>query len=661
MVKVGTDLPLKQSGEIDLAVWCAEFHNVHSYCRLQRLIEITQWISENTPETLQMSLELAEAVAELNMDEASVLTALIYRSVRNDSIDGETLDLLVGSEAVGIVKAVAQMATTSLLELSNSAFLEKEQQDQVENVKVMLAALIDDARVAVVKLAERLLALRHAKSYSERRRMRIAQEASAIFSPLAGRLGIWQLKWELDDLALRYTQPDTYQQIAKQLKSKRVERERQVAALTGEVRALLEHHGVDGEVFGRAKNISSIWRKMRNKKVDFDQVYDASAVRIVVSNLAECYAALGIIHNTWPHIPTEFDDYIAVPKENGYRSIHTAVIITAEQVLEIQIRTRKMHEDAELGVCAHWTYKDGSQERPDFSVKMDWLRQVMQWHEELAGTERLSTLLQHRVDLERIYITTPKGHVLDLPVGATVLDFAYRIHSDVGHSCYGALVNRQRKQLYDSLSTGEQVEVLTDIQSLPDRDWMERELGFVRTDRARAKLVAYFRNLPTSQQVSIGRDLFTRRLTMLGLEESLEGSLDLAVAHFAHNDDVGLFAALGSGELSLCECLQLCVGVLQDQKQGILPGIEQSIFPRTLRFKVTGENRDGLLHDITELVGLLGFALSGTTGRVGEQDRTAILTLDIEFSQWLDVIKFVTLTDHIQGVKSIRSIDALMV
>ncbi|MEM9624462.1 MAG: HD domain-containing protein, partial [Pseudomonadota bacterium] len=491
MVKVQDALPVAADGAVDVDAWIAHVCQQNEHLDAAALRVTCEWLIDTNSHFLGMSLELAGALVDLQMDQESVQAALIYRLVRSNQYDEREFAAVVGAQASKIAHSVAAMAGTSLLEMSNSALLEKERQDQVENVRSMLAALIDDVRVAVVKLAERVLALRRAKNYQPERRHRIALEAQNIFAPLAGRLGIWQLKWELEDLSLRYTNEQAYQTIARQLKSKRGDREMQVEHMVDQVRGLLRGHGIDAEVFGRAKHIFSIWRKMQAKGVPLEQVYDVRAVRVVVGTLAECYAALGVIHNTWQHIPAEFDDYVATPKENGYRSIHTAVVASDERTLEIQIRTQEMHHDAELGVCAHWSYKGAGQSAPDFDAKMDWLRQVMEWHEELAGTERLSTLLRHRVSQQRIYVSTPKGHVLDMPVGSTVLDFAYRVHTDVGHACQSARINGNLAPLHQVLASGQQVEVLASGLRAPNRDWLENEFGYVITDRAKAKLTSY--------------------------------------------------------------------------------------------------------------------------------------------------------------------------
>jgi len=658
MVKVRADLPRTPQGGVNLPLWVEQLVAEHDHLDAARLQAVGDWLFDHQAELLPVGLELAELVAELKMDLSSVLAALVYRGVREDRFEQAELVAVVGEGAARIARAVADLATSSLLEMSNSPLLEKEQQDQVENIKRMLISMINDPRVAVVKLAERVMVLRHAKNYEAGRRKRIAAEASQVFAPLAGRLGIWQLKWELEDLALRYTHEQAYQGIARQLRAKRAEREVQVEHMIDQVRGLLRGHGIDAVVYGRAKHIYSIWRKMQSKAVSFDQVYDVRAVRVVVDNLAECYAALGVLHATWPHIPSEFDDYIANPKENGYQSIHTAVTAADGRTLEIQIRTVAMHEDAELGVCAHWSYKDGVTEDGNFAAKMDWLRQVIEWHEDLGGVTTLSSLLAHRMNDERIFVSTPKGHVVELPQGATGLDFAYRVHSDVGHACGGVRINGMAATLYRQLETGQQVEVLTRPSGEPLRDWLEADLRLVRTDRARAKLYGYFRHLPPDRQIELGRSALLNKLQALGLEQVDEEQLAALAASAGADSIDALCAAVGCGELSCIKVLAAWLERPVGSGQLPLPGIESMEFPQTMRLRVVGANRDGLLHDITQVIGDLNISLSGTTGRVSNPAGNAIITVDVTLSDWPQSVKLVSYLGLLEGVTEIRRISA---
>ncbi|MEM7097065.1 MAG: HD domain-containing protein [Pseudomonadota bacterium] len=657
MVKVQADFPVDNNGQIDFEVWADALTSQRHYLHKDRLVEVCGQLNYAGERDLILSLQLAQLVGELHMDQDAVLAALVYRQLRLRTRSEYEVAQIVGESALDIAKGVLSMANTSLLELSSSPLQETEQQDQVENIKHMLATLIDDVRVAVLKLAERVVALRSAKGYVESRRQEIAREAQYIFAPLAGRLGIWQLKWELEDLSLRYLEPEIYQGLARKLKSKRGERERQVEAVADQVRALLRSYGVDGQVFGRAKHIYSIWRKMNSKSVPMEQVYDVRAVRVVVDSLSECYASLGVIHNAWSHIPAEFDDYIASPKENGYRSIHTAVIAPDGSTLEVQIRTSEMHRDAELGVCAHWSYKDSEADplsggHQDYRHKMDWLRQVMEWHEELAGTERLSTLLQHRVSQSRIFVSTPKGHVLELPDGATVLDFAYRVHTDVGHSCRSAMVDGRPVSLQTPLITGQQVQIETQSEKIPNRDWLELDLGFAVTDRARAKLVNYFRQLPESQAQRLGERVFIGRLNALHDITATGHALDQLVHVFDVESREVLFQRMGRGEISVCDALVTVLAHQDTQARLALPGVGED-FPKAVGICVEGTNRDGLLLDITRLVSECGLALTQTNGRVSVPDDRAIISIETAVTDWHQAVRLLAYLEHIPGVTEV--------
>jgi len=652
MVNVRESLPLTNTGELDLDAATQRLCEGHVHLQADEVRQVVALLDAELRGIAVRDLELAETVAELNMDQPSVLAAMVYRTVRRAKLPAERVIEIVGSEAAEIAHSVAAMATSSLLEMSNSPLLEKERQDQVENVKRMLASLIDDARVAVVKLAERVLALRQAKRYEPQRRIRIAQEAQGVFAPLAGRLGIWQLKWELEDLSLRYTNETAYKEIAKSLQGRRVEREAQVEQIVEHVKTLLSGQDIHAQVYGRAKHIYSIWRKMQHKNVAMDQVYDVRAVRVIVGSLAECYAALGVIHSTWQHLPAEFDDYIANPKENGYRSIHTAVTGSDGHGLEIQIRTHAMHQDAELGVCAHWSYKHDDAADANYDAKMDWLRQVMEWHEELGGTERISTLLQHRVAMPRLFVSTPKGHVLDLPAGATVLDFAYRVHTELGHACEGGLVNGQAANLSRELVTAQQVSIVRGDSTVPSRDWAERDIGYVTTDRARAKIVAFFRGLSDLEKEAEGRASLMRLCLGLGLEKPSDREIERLCS--APVDEA--LRALGAAETSLVEVV---LRWMQDSiSQVALPGIDPLPGPERAVFRVEGNNRDGLLNELTQLVTQLGLGLTSTTGRVSNDAQRAIITLEVDLEDPLLTLKFVSYLQHIRDVDSVVKLPA---
>ena len=355
-----------------------------------------------------------------------------------------------------------------------------------EGLRRLLLAIIRDLRVVFVLLARQLAAMRTAMALPDHERRELAQLTSDIHAPLANRLGIWQLKWELEDLAFRYLEPDTYRRIARLLDERRADRERFIATSLAELRAALDGAGIRADLAGRPKHIFSIWKKMKKKGLEFSDLYDIRAVRILVDNVADCYAALGLVHSLWPHLPGEFDDYVARPKGNGYRSLHTAVIGPEGKVLEVQIRTHEMHRANELGVAAHWRYKEGGGADAEFEAKIAWMRKLL----EPRGEDEAELAAGFETELmeDRVYVLSPKGEVIDMPRGATVLDFAYHIHTEVGHRCRGAKVNGRIVPLTTQPRSGDRVEILTAKMSEPSRDWLSTHHGYLYTSRAREKV-----------------------------------------------------------------------------------------------------------------------------------------------------------------------------
>ncbi len=659
-------MPVTADGALDWASWVERIVATHPRLAAQPLKDCCAWIHQQHKDQLAAALELGELVAGLRLDTPSVIAALVYRLVRTERVNKPELVSRIGHESTDLVYSVAAMATTSLLEMSDSPMLAKEQQSQVENVKRMLASMIDDARVAVIKIAERVVVLRHAKNYEPQRRQRIAQEAGSVFAPLANRLGVWQLKWELEDLSLRYLREDIYLGIAKQLSQKRQQREAQVEAMKERVVALLDEHGVSAEVEGRAKNIFSIWRKMQAKNIPIAEVYDVRAVRIIVESLADCYAALGVIHTTWQHLPGEFDDYIAVPKENGYQSIHSAITADDGDVLEVQIRTRQMHEDAELGVCAHWAYKSSQKQAADqdesFAAKMDWLRQVMEWHDELGGAANLSALLYQQTSQQRVFITTPQGHVLDLASGATVLDFAYRVHTDLGERCVGGLINGVQVPVQTRLQTGQQVEVIADSLQRPKRQWLEPSLNILFTHRARAKVVGYLRTRAEPDLALSGRELLLNLQRQLGLSGSGSEFLRRCLAHSGYAQERIFLSAVAIGEVSY---IDLLARVLASQEpptavasQANLPGIDTHESVAATVLQVVADNREGLLSDITQLLAASRVSLMGASGRVSNSSEHAIITLEAELHDGRQLLEVISLITLLKGVADVTRVSA---
>ena len=414
-----------------------------------------------------------------------------------------------------------------------------------EGLRRLLLAIIRDLRVVFVLLARQLARLRAAAALPEAERMELARLTRDIHAPLANRLGIWQLKWELEDLAFRHLQPDTYKRIAKLLDERRADREAFIRESLDELGRALAAAGIKAELAGRPKHIYSIWKKMQKKGVEFAELYDIRAVRVLVDSVADCYAALGVVHTLWPHLPREFDDYLARPKGNGYRSLHTAVIGPRDKTLEVQIRTHEMHRANELGVAAHWRYKEGGGADAEFEAKVAWMRKLLDTRGEDEGT--LAADLRTELMEDRVYLLTPRGEVVDLPHGGTVLDFAYHVHTEVGHRCRGAKVNGRIVPLTFQPQSGDRVEILTAKQAEPSRDWLSPHHGYLNSSRARDKVRAWFRRLAHDANLAVGRVMFERELKRLALPE-----VDLAKlpAHFHLKTQDELLVALALNEIS---------------------------------------------------------------------------------------------------------------
>jgi GTP pyrophosphokinase len=590
MVKVRQDHPIAADGQVDIQAWIDRLNSQHvqsdaTRAELVRAAELSlslvtiraeddhNWGEDFT--CFRIGLEMAEILADLQLDQDALVAAILYRAVRENKITLLEIQKQFGDTVSKLVKGVLRMAAISYQRNENEERVLGNQADvQAEKIRKMLVAMVDDVRVALIKLAERTCAIRALKSASAQRRKQVAREVSDIYAPLAHRLGIGHIKWELEDLSFRYLEPDEYKQIAKLLDERRLARQEYIENMLSLLRDELKVAEIAGEVTGRAKHIYSIWRKMKRKDIPFSQVYDIRAVRILVPSIRDCYTVLGIVHSLWRNIPHEFDDYIASPKENGYRSLHTAVMGPENKVLEIQIRTFEMHEESELGVCAHWRYKgtDTDAEQDSYEQKIAWLRQVLEWHEELGG-DGDSLQLQddlRAVDQDRIYVFTPDGHVVDLPRSATPLDFAYRIHTDVGHHCRGAKINNRIVPLNYHLNNADQVEILTGKREAPSRDWLNPALGYVNTARARAKIQHWFKQQARDQNIAEGQALLDRefkRLALLDLDfESLAKKL-----RFNTLDD--LYAAVGASDIGVGQVLNAAQKQLDaaDPQQPLIP------------------------------------------------------------------------------------------
>lgn len=416
-----------------------------------------------------------------------------------------------------------------------------------EGLRRLLLAIVRDLRVVFILLARQVVRMRAAVQAPDAERRALARLAADIHAPLANRLGIWQLKWELEDLAFRYLQPDVYRRIAGLLDERRGDREAWIAVAKAQLRAALKKNGIDADIAGRPKHIYSIWRKMQRKGVEFSELYDVRALRLLVPDVATCYAALGVVHTLWPPVPGEFDDYIANPKGNQYQSLHTAVVGPEGRTLEVQIRSHEMHQHAELGVAAHWRYKEGGNSDASFERKIAWMRQLLESMDARDDDAALLAGFRTEVVEDRIYLLTPKGQVIDLPRDSTVLDFAYSIHTDVGHRCRGAKVNGRIVPLTFRPGTGDRVEVLTGKTIEPRRDWLSTQHGFLSTHRAREKVRAWFKRVDLVQNLAAGRAVLERELKRLALQPP---SLDGLPARFNLKSHDELLEALAFGDVT---------------------------------------------------------------------------------------------------------------
>lgn len=520
------------------------------------------------------SLEMVEILAALNLDKDSLCAAFLIPMLEYHCFDMAFLEENVNEQIVQLCKGVNQMEAIKVLQQNNAKkkVLPSVSANQVDNIRKMLLAMVDDVRAVVIKLAERLCHLRLVKNSDEETRVLAAKECANIYAPLANRLGIGQLKWELEDIAFRYLHPNTYKKIAKQLDETRLDRESYMRDFVDNISQQLIKLKIEGTVYGRPKHIYSIWKKMQQKSLDFEQLFDVRAVRIIVEELQDCYGALGIVHTSWPHLHKEFDDYVATPKANGYQSIHTVVLGPEGKSVEIQIRTKQMHDDAELGVAAHWRYKEGSsgkstEKKSGFDEKVSWLRKILQWQEDVSDSGELIDELRSQVFDDRIYVFTPNGDVIDLPVGATPLDFAYYIHSNVGHCCIGAKIFGRIVPFTHKLETGDKVEILTTKKANPSRDWLNPNLNYLHTSRARTKVQTFFKLLDRDKYIAQGKALFDNEINKIDI-----GPVDLTATaeRFNVRTIEDLYVAIGSGNARL----QQVVNYLQQQDDKYNPVTE---------------------------------------------------------------------------------------
>lgn len=491
---------------------------------------------------------VATIIAELGAPMPAVVAALLHDTVEDTSLELADIERDFGPEVAALVDGVTKL--TQLPRVNRRRKKEKPEKGELakENLRKTFLAMGDDVRVVVIKLADRLHNMRTLSHLPAEKRKRIAEETVEIFAPLASRLGIWQVKWELEDLSFRYVHPEDYKQLADLVDSRRADRERNMQGITKEVQTLLDQTGIKAEVQGRPKHLYSIYAKMKRKSVPFEEVFDIRGVRIMVDTESDCYLALGVIHNHWRPVPGTFDDYIASPKDNFYQSLHTAVIFDDGKTLEVQIRTPVMHENAEFGIAAHWRYKEGRSRDDGFERRVNWLRNLMEWRQDVTDAGDFVDAMKSDVFEDRVYVFTPEGDVIDLPGDSTPIDFAYHIHTEIGHRCRGAKINGRLVSLDSKLKTGDSVEILTTKRGGPSRDWLNPSLEMVTSQRARTKIRQWFRKQDRAQNVAHGKMLIERELRRLGIDQV---DLDKVAGDLNFNSADELMAAVGVGDLNL--------------------------------------------------------------------------------------------------------------
>ncbi|MDO9478855.1 MAG: bifunctional (p)ppGpp synthetase/guanosine-3',5'-bis(diphosphate) 3'-pyrophosphohydrolase [Pseudohongiella sp.] len=667
MVQVREEYSFNPDGSVNFEQWLNRLETyvgLSKHDELRKACDLSWQVEQQTVaahnawspgiSSYRTGLEMAEILAQLHLDSEAIVVAVLYRPVRESKLSLDQVKLEFGENIARLLEGVLRMAAINETDTSKTRVL-GQSQDQIENVRKMLLAMVDDVRVALIKLAERTCAIRSVKNANEEKRRRVAREVFDIYAPLAHRLGIGQLKWELEDLSFRYLQPENYKRIASLIDERRVDRERFITEVTEELRRQFNRAGIDAEINGRAKSIYSIWRKMQRKQLDFSQIFDIRAVRVLVPDVRDCYAALGIVHNIWRVIPNEFDDYIANPKENGYQSLHTAVIGPHNKVFEIQIRTYAMDDDAELGVCAHWRYKEGIVDpnyKDGFEEKIEWLRQVLAWHDEMGMVGGLAEQLRSdaRAD-DRIYVFTPEGHVVDLMAGATPLDFAYYVHTEVGHHCSGARVNDKVVALNYRLKTGDRVEVLSSALNSPVRDWLKPHLGYANTPRSRAKLVQWFKLQDKDQNLEYGKEWLETEFKRLAVRHIPYE--DIAKKLGCKNVD-GLFVSVGTGAIAVDEVIDVVRLLSADLVPAdLFAGMhsenseEQT---RSIHLGILAHDRAGLLRDVSAILAAEGIYVLAINTRSNKQAATAYMQLEIEADSFTRLARAL---DHLNDLDSV--------
>jgi len=575
---------------------------------------------------IQHSLTVAHILADLRLDSATIAAGLLHDVVEDSIVTVEDLRQDFGDEVASLVDGVTKLSQIDKLSQMTQRDL---QDEEAESLRKMFLAMADDVRVVLIKLADRLHNMRTLESLSQERQRRIAEETLEIFAPLANRLGIWQMKWELEDLGFRYLNPQRYWEITALLDERRAARERRITRIIEILEKRLGKNGLEAEISGRPKHIYSIYEKMNRKGLPFEQIHDVRGVRIIVNTVRECYAVLGVVHSLWRPIPGEFDDFIATPKDNMYQSLHTAVVGPDGKPLEVQVRTYEMHRRAELGIAAHWRYKEHAKRDVAFEAKIAWLRSLMDWQQEVTDAwEFIDSLKSDVFQYGRIYTFTPRGDIIDLTAGSTPIDFAYHIHTEIGHRCRGAKVNGKIISLDYQLQNGDQVEILTAKRGKPSRDWLNPHLGYIKTSRARQKIRQWFRRQDRAESVAQGRQLLEKELKRLGLDQK---NYEEVAALFKFDKVEDLLAAIGYGDIS---AQQIAAKLIEAEREEEEPELPEAAPPPP---EVTGVTVRGVGDLLTRVAGcchplpgdpVVGYVTRGRGITIHRQDCRNILYLE---------------------------------
>ncbi|HVP04330.1 MAG TPA: bifunctional (p)ppGpp synthetase/guanosine-3',5'-bis(diphosphate) 3'-pyrophosphohydrolase [Dehalococcoidia bacterium] len=575
-------------------------------------------------------LHAAETIAALQLDAATIAGALLHDVQEDCGVSNAEIAKRFGDEVALMVEGVTKLGQIS----GHAADAETANKHmQAENLRKMFLAMAQDLRVVIIKLADRLHNMRTLWALDRERQLRIAKETMEIYAPLAARLGIWEIKWQLEDLAFRYLHPEQYKRVAEMLEVKRDVREQYVTQVCDVLRNELAKHGVKAEVYGRAKHIYSIYKKIEKYGAEgrnVDEIYDLLAVRILVDTVTDCYTALGVVHGMWRPLPGTFDDYIANPKESMYQSLHSTVMAVGTQPLEVQIRTYEMHRAAEFGIAAHWRYKEGGKRDSRYEEQLTWLRQLLDWQRDITQAEEMVEAVKTDIFQDQVYIFTPKGEIKDMPAGSTPLDFAYRIHTDLGHRCVGAKVNGRLVSLNFTLKNGEVVEILTSRSSKgPSRDWMNLNLGYLRTTHAREKVRQWFKKQERAENVTRGKEMVEKELARMGTSLP-EMQADL-LRMFKFDDLEELFLRVGYGEISTQHIANKIASLIEETAE--VPEFEapaKTTYTTSIRVLGTGDLLTRIARCCNPVPGdaIIGYVTRGEGVSVHRQDCKNVLNED---------------------------------